>query len=210
MRNAVDEKVLKDMIFKFPGKILKKETDEELINKFSSSGNLEVLGELYSRYMHLVYGVCLKYLKEKEESMDAVMQIFEKLVTEIPKQKIENFRSWLHVVTRNYCLMQLRSRKSQGEKQNEWLLDSGNFMENGSGLHPLDKEEPDMEKALADCIEKLKDEQKKCIMQFYYEDKCYNEISKNLGIDENKVKSHLQNGKRNLKLCIEGKNERER
>jgi RNA polymerase sigma-70 factor (ECF subfamily) len=83
-------------------------------------------------------------------------------------------------------------------------------MENSSGLHPIDKDEPNMEKALADCIEKLKDEQKKCIMQFYFEDKCYNEIAKNLSIDENKVKSHLQNGKRNLKLCIEGKNERER
>jgi RNA polymerase sigma factor, sigma-70 family len=210
LRSAVDEKVLKDMILKFPGKILKKETDEELINKFSSSGNLEVLGELYSRYMHLVYGVCLKYLRDREESMDAVMQIFEKLVTEIPKQKIENFRSWLHVVTRNYCLMQLRSRKSQDEKHNEWLLDPGNFMENSSGLHPIDKDEPDMEKALAYCIDKLKDEQKKCIMQFYYEDRCYSEIAKNLSIDENKVKSHLQNGKRNLKLCIEGKNERER
>jgi len=198
------------MILKFSKKISVKRSEEELIDEFTSGGDLEVLGELYSSYMHLVYGVCLKYLKDREESMDTVMQIFEKLVTEIPKQKIENFRSWLHVVTRNYCLMQLRSRKSKDEKQNEWLLDSGNFMENDSGLHPLDKEDPNMEKVLADCIEKLKDEQKKCIMQFYYEDKCYNEISKNLGIDENKVKSHLQNGKRNLKLCIEGKNERER
>jgi RNA polymerase sigma factor, sigma-70 family len=193
------------MSFSFRRKTISKRSEEELLNEFTSSGNLEVLGELYTDYMHLVYGVCLKYLKDREESMDAVMQIFEKLVTEIPKQKIENFRSWLHVVTRNYCLMQLRSRKSQDEKHNEWILDPGNFMENGSGMHPIDKDEPEMEKALADCIEKLKDEQKKCIIQFYYEDKCYNEIAKNLGIDEKKVKSHLQNGKRNLKLCIEEK-----
>jgi RNA polymerase sigma-70 factor (ECF subfamily) len=210
LRGTIDVKVLKDMIFKTSGKILKKRTDEELIDEFSSMGNLEILGELYSSYMHLVYGVCLKYLKDREESMDAVMQIFEKLVTEIPKQKIENFRSWLHVVTRNYCLMQLRSRKSHNEKHNEWILDPGNFMENDSGLHPIDRDEPNMEKALADCIEKLKDEQKKCIIQFYYEDRCYNEIAENLSIDEKKVKSHLQNGKRNLKLCIDGKNERER
>ena len=210
LRGEVDVKVLKDMKFKFPGKILKKETDEELINKFSSSGNLEVLGELYSRYMHLVYGVCLKYLKEREGSMDAVMQIFEKLVTDIPKQKIENFRSWLHVVTKNYCLMKLRSQKSLDEKHNEWVLDSENFMEDNYYLHPIDTQEPDMEKVLADCIERLKDDQKKCIVQFYYEDKCYNEIAKNLGVDEKKVKSHLQNGKRNLKLCIEEKNERKK
>jgi RNA polymerase sigma-70 factor (ECF subfamily) len=198
------------MILKFNKKISKNRSEEELINDFTATGDLEILGELYSSYMHLVYGVCLKYLKERDESMDSVMQIFEKLVTEIPKQKIENFRSWLHIVTRNYCLMKLRSRKSQDEKHNEWLLDPENFMENSNGLHPIDKDEPDMEKALADCIEKLKDEQKKCIIRFYYDDKCYNDIANDLGIDEKKVKSHLQNGKRNLKLCIEGKNERER
>ncbi|MGD0342603.1 MAG: sigma-70 family RNA polymerase sigma factor [Bacteroidales bacterium] len=196
------------MIFKINKSLKVSKSEEELLDEFTSTGNLEVLWKLYSSYTHLVYGVCLKYLREREESMDAVMQIFEKLVTEIPKQKIENFRSWLHVVTKNYCLMQIRSRKSQDEKLNEWLLDPVNFMENDSGLHPIDKDEPGMEKTLADCIEKLKDEQKKCIIQFYYEDKCYNEIAKNLGIDEKKVKSHLQNGKRNLKLCIEEKNGR--
>ncbi len=196
------------MILKFPGKTLKRKTDEELLEEFTSSGNLEVLGELYSGYMHLVYGVCLKYLKDREESMDAVMQIFEKLITEIPKQKIENFRSWLHVVTKNYCLMQLRSKKSYDEKFNEWVSDPVNFMENGNYLHPIDDEEFDNKEALAECIEKLKDEQKECIRQFYYENRCYSEIAINLGIDEKKVKSHLQNGKRNLKLCIEEKNER--
>src|SRR4030065_319564 len=116
-------------------KISGKKTEEDLIAEFSSSHDPEVLGELYSGYMHLVYGVCLKYLKDREESRDAVMNIFEKLITEIPKQKIENFRSWLYVVTKNYCLMQLRSLKSQEERFNEWATDSAVFMENGIGLH---------------------------------------------------------------------------
>ncbi len=196
------------MIFKFPKKLSEKRSDEELIKEFSSGGDLEVLGELYKEYMHLVYGVCLKYLKNREESMDAVMEIYEKLINEIPKQKIENFRSWLHVVTKNYCLMQLRSKKSEDQRFSEWTLDPENFMENGAYLHPIDNEDHEIDKVLADCIERLKDEQKECIRQFYYEDRCYSEIAKNLGIDEKKVKSNLQNGKRNLKLCIEEKNER--
>ena len=198
------------MVLKVSGKVSKKRSDDELIEEFTSTGDLEVLGELYSGYMHLVYGVCLKYLKDRDEAKDAVMQIFEKLIVEIPKQKIENFRSWLHVVTKNYCLMQLRSQKSIGEKYNEWVIDPGNFMENKYDLHPIDKDEVDMETGLADCIERLKDEQKECIRQFYYESRCYSEIAKNLGMDEKKVKSHLQNGKRNLKLCLEEKNERKR
>jgi RNA polymerase sigma-70 factor, ECF subfamily len=180
--------------------------DEVLLRKFTSTGDLEVLGELYSGYMHLVYGVCLKYLKNRDEAKDAVMQIFEKLITEIPKQKIENFRSWLHVVTKNYCLMQLRSEKSNDEKYKDWINNTSVFMESTPVLHPIDETDSDREKDLSDCIEKLKAEQKECIQQFYYENRCYSEIAKNMGFDEKKVKSHLQNAKRNLKLCLEEKN----
>ena len=182
--------------------------DEYLLNEFRATGDLNVLGELYTGYMHLVYGVCLKYLKYREESKDAVMQIFEKLITEIPRHEIDNFRSWLHVVTKNYCLMQLRSQKSENEKRETWLNDPTVFMENDPSLHPLDDNEQIPEKALEDCIERLKDEQKKCIRLFYFENRCYTEIAEKLDLDENKVKSHLQNGKRNLKICLEEKNVR--
>ena len=198
------------MLFNLPGKKSGQRSEKDLLEEFQSSGDLEVLGEIYSGYMHLVYGVCLKYLKDREESMDAVMQIFEKLIIEIPKHKIENFRGWLHIVTKNYCLMHLRLQKSQDEKFSEWINDPSIFMETGSTLHPIDEDEPIMDKALNDCIERLKDEQKECIRQFYYENMCYNEIAINLGLDEKKVKSHLQNGKRNLKLCLEEKNVRKK
>ena len=196
------------MRFSWKKKVSK--TDDELIEEFSASGDLEVLGELYSRYMHLVYGVCLKYLKEREESMDAVMQIFEKLVTDIPKQEIQSFRSWLHVVTKNFCLMHLRSKRSQDERIKEMVTEGAYFVENSVELHPIDREDVNMDRALEDCIEQLNEEQKACIRRFYFDNKCYNDIAKEMGIDEKKVKSHLQNGKRNLKLCLEKKDERER
>ena len=196
------------MRFSWKKKVSK--TDDELIEEFSASGDLEVLGELYSRYMHLVYGVCLKYLKEREESMDAVMQIFEKLVTDIPKQEIRSFRSWLHVVTKNFCLMHLRSKRSQDERIKEMVTEGAYFVENSVEMHPIDREDVNMDRALEDCIEQLNEEQKACIRRFYFDNKCYNDIAKEMGIDEKKVKSHLQNGKRNLKLCLEKKDERER
>jgi RNA polymerase sigma-70 factor (ECF subfamily) len=195
------------MIFNISGNKASQISDEELLRKFSSSGDLEILGELYSRYMHLVYGVCLKYLKSRDESMDAVMQIFEKLIVEIPKQRIDNFRSWLHVVTKNYCLMQLRSEKSRNEKMQEWINDPLIFMENEHVLHPLDENSPEMDKMLMDCIEKLKEEQKECVKQFYFGNRSYSEIAIWLNTDEKKVKSYLQNAKRNLKICLENRNE---
>ena len=87
-------------------------TDEELLLQFKNSGSLDSLGELYSRYMHLVYGVALKYFQDREEAKDAVMQIFEKLISDLPDHEVRTFKSWLYVLTKNYCLMQIRSRKS--------------------------------------------------------------------------------------------------
>jgi RNA polymerase sigma-70 factor, ECF subfamily len=194
------------MLFRITGKRSEKRTDEELLAEFISTGDIGILGTLYSDYMHLVYGVCLKYLKDRDESKDAVMQIFEKMVAELPGQKVLNFRSWLYVVTKNYCLMQLRSEKSQNEKLKEWMNDPYIFMENEVYLHPIDNENTDMEKDLADCIGKLKELQKECVNLFYYENKSYLDIAGSLGTDEKKVKSYLQNAKRNLKICLEEKN----
>ena len=198
------------MILRLSRNKITQKSDADLLREFRSGSDLEILGELYSRYMHLVYGVCLKYLKDRDESMDTVMQIFEKLIIEIPRHEIENFRSWLHVVARNYCLMQIRSKKSSDERRAEWLIDSENFMETNLYMHPMDNDGSEIEKALEDCIEGLKEEQRQCIRLFYYGNKCYNEIAANLGIDEKRVKSYLQNGKRNLKLCLEEKNEGKR
>jgi RNA polymerase sigma-70 factor (ECF subfamily) len=195
------------MSFIIPGRRGGLRSDEDLLKEFKLTSDLEVLGELYSSYMHLVYGVCLKYLKDRDDSMDAVMQIFEKLIIEIPRHDIENFKNWLHVVTKNYCLMQLRSSKSHAEKLNNWINDPLIFMEYNKVLHPIDEDRPNIEEALADCVERLKNEQRECIRLFYYDNRCYNEIAEKLDLDIKKVKSHLQNAKRNLKLCLEEKNE---
>ena len=179
-------------------------TDEALLDTFKKSGNLDVLGELYARHMHLVYGVSLKYLEDREEARDAVMHIFEKLVADLPGQEVRNFKSWLYVLTKNHCLMQIRSGKSVAGRMEKYKIEQ-EFMESGQELHPIDEEEPSMEDALKKCIEQLKNEQKQCIELFYYEKRCYQEIAERLQIEEKKVKSHLQNGKRNLKICLEEK-----
>lgn len=181
----------------------KNRSDGELLSLYIEKQDHEVLGELYSRHMHLVYGVCLKYFKAPEKSKDAVIQIYEKIQFEIHKHSVKNFKSWLYVVTKNHCLMELRKRKP-----GELILTSSDeelavFMENEPELHPIDEEpSASLEKALANCIEKLKAEQKSCIRLFYFENKCYQEISIQLKTEEKKVKSYIQNGKRNLKICL--------
>jgi len=131
------------------------------------------------------------------------MQIFEKLITDLPGQEIRTFKSWLYVLTKNHCLMEIRSRKSRDNKADDLKIEM-KFMESGDEVHPIDEDGFSMEDALKACIEKLKEEQKQCIRLFYYEKLCYREISAKLALEEKKVKSLLQNGKRNLKICLEG------
>lgn len=173
--------------------------DNELIQRYKESGDLIILGELFNRYMSLVYGVCLKYLKDREESRDAVMQIFEKLVTSLREHHITHFKSWLYITARNHCLMDLRARKRKSFEEI-----SAHLMESNALSHL--EEEPEMESNLSKlehCIEQLITEQKHCIKLFYIEQKCYKEIVHLTGFDDNKVKSYIQNGKRNLKICME-------
>jgi len=132
------------------------------------------------------------------------MQIFEKLITDVREHEIRTFKSWLYVLTKNQCLMQLRSRKSQHSREEGYKIEQ-EFMESESEVHPLDREDRSLEDALNDCIAQLKAEQKACITLFYYEKLCYQEIAEKMVIPEKKVKSYLQNGKRNLKICLEEK-----
>jgi len=174
-------------------------SDHELIQIYKESGQLTIVGELYDRYMTLVYGVCMKYLRDREESRDAVMQIFEKLVTSLLQHDIDHFKGWLYATSRNHCLMHLRARKGKNFEEISTV-----FMESEVAAHQEDESEIESNLSkLETCIEQLATEQKSCIKLFYIQQKCYKEIVEATGFDDNKVKSYIQNGKRNLKICMD-------
>jgi RNA polymerase sigma-70 factor (ECF subfamily) len=174
--------------------------DKELVSLFRTSGNMEVLAVLFQRYMELLYGVCLKYLKQPEAAKDAVMQIFEELVQKLPKHEVDNFKSWLHTLAKNYCLMQLRTPRNL--KTTEFNPDSMQLQEEMHLNGVLLKEENLQQ--LERCLKTLSLEQKQAVELFYLQNKCYKEIAAITGIDWNKVRSFIQNGRRNLKICMEG------
>lgn len=177
-----------------------KEKEAALLADYYQSGDLQVLGKLYEPYMFLIYGVCLKYLKDTAKSEDAVMQIFESLIKKLRIHRIENFKSWLYTVARNHCLMQLRASGKDIVVINE------SFMESGNNLHQANDDEDFHEERLQlmeKCIGELSQEQQQAVRLFYLEEKCYKDISDITGFDMKKVKSYIQNGKRNLKICMD-------
>jgi RNA polymerase sigma-70 factor (ECF subfamily) len=149
--------------------------------------------------MDLVYGVCLKYFREPETAKDSVMQIFEELVLKLKKHEVDNFRGWLHQLAKNHCLMQLRTPKNL--KTVEIKADLVQSEENVHLNGALEREENF--KKLEYCLGTLAGDQQQAIRLFYLEGKCYNEIVTSTGMEWNQVRSFIQNGRRNLKICME-------
>lgn len=176
-------------------------SDADLVAAYRSTADLAVLGDLYSRYMDLVYGVCLKYLTSAEDAQDAVMAVFEELIPKLQKHEVDNFRSWLYTVAKNHCLMRLRTEKRTGTtKMSDEFVQS----EESGHLEDVLQREENLEQ-LDDCLKQLATEQRRAIELFYLQGKCYNEIAAETGLEWAAVRSYIQNGRRNLKICMEGR-----
>src|SRR5690554_5298899 len=176
-----------------------KEKEADLLSEYYQSGDLDLLGKLYEPYMHLIFGLCLKYLKDRSKSEDAVMQIFESLIKKLRVHRVDNFKSWLYSVARNHCLMQLRASGK------DIVIIDDNFMESAEVLHQdsgIDEQEEQIT-LLEKCISELSPEQQQAVRLFYLDEKCYKDIVEITGFDMKKVKSYIQNGRRNLKICME-------
>ena len=175
--------------------------DKELVLLYKQTADLKVLGDLYQRYMDLLYGVCLKYFKDTEIAKDAVLSIFEELISKLQKHEVENFKNWVYQVAKNHCLMQLRKDKKFTKAQ----IDP-DIMQNEEIVHlngELEKEENF--KQMQYCMGQLNEEQRQVIELFYLKNKCYKEISEITAMEINKVRSFIQNGRRNLKICMESR-----
>jgi RNA polymerase sigma factor (sigma-70 family) len=184
----------------FVKKILSAENDQALVRQYKAGGNINTLGELYSRYMELVYGVCLKYMKEPEDAKDCVINIFEELIIKLKKYEVDNFKGWLYQLAKNHCLMKLRSKKGQPVIVD---MDIMHLQENIHHDGVMEKEQ--RLTTMEYCIEQLPGDQKQAIELFYLKEKCYKEIAETTNTDINKVRSFIQNGRRNLKICMEKK-----
>jgi RNA polymerase sigma factor (sigma-70 family) len=178
-------------------------TDDALVSQFTETGNSQTLGLLYERYMPLIYGICLKYLKDPTAAEDAVMQIYEQVAKKLAESNVQQFKPWVCTVARNHCLMEIRKHKNHliepiethhlGDiAQVEWSIDS---LDREAQLNQLER-----------CLEQLIETQQTKVRMFYFEDRTYQEISQLTSTDLGMVRSHIQNGRRNLRNCMDGIN----
>lgn len=173
-------------------------SDQELVALYKQQGDIRVLGELYQRYMDLLLAVCLKYLKDAEAAKDAVMAVFEELITKLSKHEVVHFRGWVYSVAKNYCLMQLRSHKKMPVSLDPELMQ----LTDNLHLNEVMEKEGHLQE-LTKCIDALSPDQKQSVQLFYLQEKSYKEIAGITNMEWNKVRSLIQNARRNLKNCME-------
>jgi RNA polymerase sigma-70 factor (ECF subfamily) len=177
------------------------------VTAYRATGDLTILGELYEQHMELIYAVCFNYLRDEDEAKDAVMNLFEQLVTDLRRHEVQHFGHWLHSVARNYCLMQLR--KSQAHPKAALVSDTGADEDEPLLMltgYEVENQAADLEENLTymeTCLQTLPVEQQTCLRLFYLERKTYNEVADLTSYDLKQVKSYLQNGRRNLKICMQ-------
>lgn len=172
-------------------------TDEQLLAEYVRNGSSRHLGQLYERYMPMVYGVCLKILKDPGKAEDAVMNIYEELTRKAKEHEIESFRGWLYVLARNHCLMEWRKHQRRPTDLHDDM--SRHDAVEQAFTYELPKNGTPLEK----CLDELPAHQRKSVEWFYFEEKSYKEIANIIAEDVGKVRSYIQNGRRNLKICLE-------
>lgn len=185
-----------------PASDYRKLSDEELVHRYAHRNESVAFSQLFERYGHLVYGVCLNLLKNTEAAKDATQQIFIKLLEDLKRFTITHFKPWLFRVARNHCFMQLR-----GGSMVSYNLpvdgEADSFdMEFEEEKHQKIEEER-MLNGLEEALKELNEEQRSCISLFYMQKLTYQEICERTGYTTMQVKSHIQNGRRNLKIKME-------
>ncbi|MBS1663122.1 MAG: sigma-70 family RNA polymerase sigma factor [Bacteroidetes bacterium] len=176
-------------------------TDQELLERWYSDHNNQWLGTLLQRYTLLLLGVCMKYIKEEEEARDCVQQIFVKVITELSKYRVDYFKSWIYTIARNHCLMKLRDQHGRSSELSDTMLAA---WDDEPGKNPHQEKEQHLQ-WMSQSLGELGKEQQLCVTLFYLEKKSYQEIASTTGFTLMQVKSHIQNGKRNLKLLMDRK-----
>lgn len=176
----------------------KEPSDEAaLIRAYRLSGDLNVLGRIYQPYMEQLFLVCYKYFRAEEDARDAVMELFEKLSRELRVHEPVHFRAWLHSVARNYCLTKLRRNGTAGNAVHPGITEHYEVEEEIFSVSDAQLDR------LTYCIGQLPDRQRWAVELFYLKEMCYRQISDVTGFSMQRIKSYLQNGKRNLKNCLE-------
>jgi len=177
---------------------LSKFSDEDVLRMLKESGKTNCVRELFIRYLRLIYGVCLNYLKDADDAENAVKQIFNNLLFKLKDYEITTFRPWIYHYTKNYCL------QIQGKENYSVISDyEEHDVEFDRIIDLFESNDAEQTALLANCLKELTPQQRVSINYFFKDKLSFAEIADKAGYTIKHVKSYIQSAKQNLINSLE-------
>lgn len=159
---------------------------------------------LYTRYSGVLYSVCLRYIKEREEAKDVLHDSFLKIFDKIGKYKGEgSFEGWLKRIVIHMCIDYIKKKKritfsstpvENVDKEEEKEANFGSDQLLNSGFSAND---------LLPILHRIPLQYGTVFNMFYIDNLSHKEISESQEIDENTSRTRLHRAKALLKRELE-------
>lgn len=187
-------------------------TDNELIERYRSSGNELAWEALQKRYYKKIYYYSNRRLIPSgfniQDVEDVVEEVFVKVFLSIDSFEIgRRFSAWLYTITRNLCYDRIKKPRPIEVSLNESLQS-----ENAISLHDIledegtnievEYSEKEIYDILYDCLDEIEEGYKEMILLFFVENLTFKEISDILQINPRTVPERLARAIQLLKRCI--------
>ena len=156
----------------------------------AQAGNATAMNQLLGRHFNYVTALCRRMLgdqyRAEDARQDALFQAARRIATFDGRA---SFRTWLHAITRNTCLNEIRAhtRRSTVPVDDDHVAPRV--------VHDRIAERLDVESALAAVNPLFRD----ALVLWFFCDMSYIDIAETLGIELNTVRSRLRRGKEELK-----------
>lgn len=182
------------------------ESDQDYIN-LVLAGNANAFANLVDRYKEMVFTLCLRMLRNREEAEEAAQDTFIKTFKSLERYKGDaKFSTWLYKIAYNNCLDRLKKQKRRAPVVS--LEITG---ENAASLSNVfdSIDESDKKKTINECLNLMEPEERFLLILYYLEEKSLKEISDIMNINTNNLKIKLFRGRKKLAGIVRSKFEPE-
>lgn len=167
-------------------------SDEEALEQYLLSQNVNYFNLLYDRYTDKVYAKCISMLRDQELAEDATQEIFVKILLSLSKFSGKSkFSTWLYSITYNYCIDQIRKVKKENTVT---VNDFSRIDQIDDDIYDSEIKETNVFR-LKEVMERLSAEDKSILMMKYQDDLSIRDICNILDKTESAVKMKILRAK---------------
>ena len=169
--------------------------DLQHIIRECARGNVSAQEKLYRMFAPKMFGVCLRYAKDRSEAEDSLQDGFVKVFTNIKKFRHEgSFEGWIRRIMINVCLGRYRKQQMMHPVEDITIYDS-----NGAAEDTLDKLTSEEIMLL---IRQLPPRYRMVFNLYVFDGMSHKEISQEMNITEGTSKSNLARARDILKKKV--------